>query len=86
MDDTASCLKRHSEGMPLNFRSCLLYPPLSCMYPQAEVAHYVSMHRQKAHLLNSESKFSGSDIKLKRDKPLLQKKNTLEEYMSLKIT
>jgi hypothetical protein len=27
-----------------------------------------------------------NDLRLKRDKPLIQKKNTLEEYMSLKIT
>lgn len=69
----------------LDSKYSLLYPPLSCMYPQAEVAQYISMHRQKAHLLNSESKFSGNDIRLKREKPLIQKKNTLEEYMSLKI-
>jgi len=68
------------------------YPPLSSMYPQTEVAHYVNVHRQKAQLLNNESRYSygesrsvGTDLRLKRDKPLIQKKNTLEEYMSLKI-
>lgn len=69
----------------LDSKYSLLYPPLSCMYPQAEVAQFVSLHRQKAHMLNSESKFSGQDMRLKREKPLIQKKNTLEEYMSLKI-
>jgi len=69
----------------LDSKYSMLYPPLSCMYPQAEVAQFVSLHRQKAHMLNSESKFSGSDMRLKREKPLIQKKNTLEEYMSLKI-
>ncbi len=70
----------------------LLYPPICCMYPQAEVAHYVNIHRQKAQILNNESRFSFgdsrmqlNDLRLKRDKPLIQKKNTLEEYMSLKI-
>jgi len=69
----------------LDSKYSMLYPPLACMYPQAEVAQFVSLHRQKAHMLNSESKFSGSDMRLKRDKPLIHKKNTLEEYMSLKI-
>jgi len=32
-----------------------------------------------------DSKCSMADLRLKRDKPLIQKKNTLEEYMSLKI-
>ena len=69
-----------------------LYPPLCCMYPQAEIAHYVNVHRQKAQILNNESRFSFgdnrttvNDLRLRRDKPLIQKKNTLEEYMSLKI-
>lgn len=77
----------------LDSKYSILYPPLSCMYPQAEVAHYVNVHRQKAQILNTESRFSfndsrssGSDLRLKRDKPLIQKKNTLEEYMSLKIS
>ncbi len=65
----------------------LLYPPVSCMYPQTEVAHYVSIHRQKAMMLNNDNRFQElNDLRLKRDKPLLQKKNTLEEYMSLKIS
>lgn len=77
----------------LDSQYSLLYPPLTCMYPQAEVAHYVNVHRQKAQILNNESRFSFgdsrssmSDLRLKRDKPLIQKKNTLEEYMSLKIS
>jgi len=75
----------------LDSQYSILYPPISCMYPQAEVAHYVNIHRQKALILNNESRFSfgdnrsGGDLRLKRDKPLIQKKNTLEEYMSLKI-
>lgn len=76
----------------LDSQHSILYPPLSCMYPQAEIANYVNVHRQKAQLLNSDSRFSfadskssATDLKLKRDKPLIQKKNTLEEYMSLKI-
>lgn len=71
----------------LDKKYSLLYPPVSCMYPQTEVAHYVSVHRQKAMLLNNENRFQElNDLRLKRDKPLLQKKNTLEEYMSLKIS
>ena len=71
----------------LDKKYTLLYPPVSCMYPQTEVAHYVSIHRQKAMLLNNENRFHElNDLRLKRDKPLLQKKNTLEEYMSLKIS
>jgi len=71
----------------LDKKYSLLYPPISCMYPQTEVAHYVSIHRQKAMLLNNENRFQElNDLRLKRDKPLLQKKNTLEEYMSLKIS
>jgi hypothetical protein len=71
----------------LDKKYSLLYPPVSCMYPQTEVAHYVSIHRQKAMLLNNENRFQElNDLRLKRDKPLLQKKNTLEEYMSLKIS
>ena len=71
----------------LDKKYTLLYPPVSCMYPQTEVAHYVSVHRQKALLLNNENRFHElNDLRLKRDKPLIQKKNTLEEYMSLKIT
>jgi len=71
----------------LDKKYSLLYPPISCMYPQTEVAHYVSVHRQKAMLLNNENRFQElNDLRLKRDKPLLQKKNTLEEYMSLKIS
>jgi hypothetical protein len=71
----------------LDKKYSLLYPPVSCMYPQTEVAHYVSIHRQKAMLLNNENRFHElNDLRLKRDKPLLQKKNTLEEYMSLKIS
>jgi len=76
----------------LDSQYSILYPPLSCMYPQAEIAHYVNVHRQKAQILNSESRFSCndsrssmSDLRLKREKPLIHKKNTLEEYMSLKI-
>jgi len=76
----------------LDTQYSMLYPPLSCMYPQIEVANFVNVHRQKAQLLNSESRFSFgdsrstiSDLRLKREKPLIQKKNTLEEYMSLKI-
>jgi len=76
----------------LDSQYSILYPPLSCMYPQAEVAHYVNVHRQKAQLLNSESRYSFgdskssmTDLRLKREKPLINKKNTLEEYMSLKI-
>jgi len=71
----------------LDKKYSLLYPPVSCMYPQTEVAHYVSVHRQKAMMLNNENRFQElNDLRLKRDKPLLQKKNTLEEYMSLKIS
>lgn len=71
----------------LDKKYSLLYPPVSCMYPQTEVAHYVSIHRQKAMMLNNENRFQElNDLRLKRDKPLLQKKNTLEEYMSLKIS
>jgi hypothetical protein len=71
----------------LDKKYSMLYPPVSCMYPQTEVAHYVSVHRQKAMLLNNENRFQElNDLRLKRDKPLLQKKNTLEEYMSLKIS
>jgi len=71
----------------LDKKYSLLYPPISCMYPQTEVAHYVSVHRQKAMMLNNENRFQElNDLRLKRDKPLLQKKNTLEEYMSLKIS
>lgn len=71
----------------LDKKYSLLYPPVSCMYPQTEVAHYVSIHRQKAMLLNNENRFQElNDLRLKRDKPLLLKKNTLEEYMSLKIS
>ena len=71
----------------LDKKYSLLYPPVSCMYPQTEVAHYISVHRQKAMLLNNENRFQElNDLRLKRDKPLLQKKNTLEEYMSLKIS
>jgi len=77
----------------LDSQYSLLYPPLSCMYPQAEVAHYVNVHRQKALILNNDSKYSlgenrvsVNDLRLRRDKPLIQKKNTLEEYMSLKIS
>ena len=68
------------------------YPPLSSMYPQTEVAHYVNIHRQKAQMLNNDSRYSygenrsgSGDLRLKRDKPLIQKNNTLEQYMSLKI-
>lgn len=71
----------------------LHYPPQSSMYPQAEVANYVNVHRQKAQMLNNDSRFNNTDTKsqladlrLKREKPLIQKKNTLEEYMSLKIS
>jgi hypothetical protein len=71
----------------LDKKYSMLYPPVSCMYPQTEVAHYISVHRQKAMLLNNENRFQElNDLRLKRDKPLLQKKNTLEEYMSLKIS
>jgi hypothetical protein len=71
----------------LDKKYSMLYPPVSCMYPQTEVAHYVSVHRQKAMMLNNENRFQElNDLRLKRDKPLLQKKNTLEEYMSLKIS
>ena len=71
----------------LDKKYSLLYPPVSCMYPQTEVAHYVSIHRQKAMMLNNENRFQElNDLRLKRDKPLIQKKNTLEEYMSLKIS
>ena len=71
----------------LDSKYSMLYPPLACMYPQAELAHYTNMHRQKAQMLNSESRFSFGDVdlRLKREKPLTQKKFTLEEYMSLKI-
>lgn len=76
----------------LDSQYSILYPPLSCMYPQTEVAHYVNIHRQKAQILNMENRYSLGDnrnalgdLRLKRDKPLIQKKNTLEEYMSLKI-
>lgn len=71
----------------LDKKYSLLYPPVSCMYPQTEVAHYVSIHRQKALMLNNENRFQElNDLRLRRDKPLIQKKNTLEEYMSLKIS
>jgi hypothetical protein len=71
----------------LDKKYSMLYPPVSCMYPQTEVAHYISIHRQKAMMLNNENRFQElNDLRLKRDKPLLQKKNTLEEYMSLKIS
>lgn len=76
----------------LDSQYSVLYPPLCCMYPQTEIAHYVNVHRQKAQILNNESRFSfgdnrgnTGDLRLRRDKPLIQKKNTLEEYMSLKI-
>ena len=76
----------------LDSQYSVLYPPLCCMYPQTEIAHYVNVHRQKAQILNNESRFSfgdnrgnAGDLRLRRDKPLIQKKNTLEEYMSLKI-
>ena len=71
----------------LDSKYSLLYPPMACMYPQAEMTHYASVHRQKAQMLNSESRFSYGDVdlRLKREKPLTQKKFTLEEYMSLKI-
>jgi hypothetical protein len=60
------------------------------MYPQAEVAHYVNIHRQKAQMLNNDNRYNDykqslTDLKLRRDKPLIIKKNTLEEYMSLTI-
>jgi hypothetical protein len=72
----------------LDSKHSMLYPPLTCMYPQTEVAHYVRVHRQKALMLNRENRTGMSeisDLRLKRGKPLIQKKNTLEEYMSLRI-
>jgi hypothetical protein len=68
----------------------LMYPPLASMYPQTEVAQYVNIHRQKAHMLNSDLKYNDykqtlMDLRLRREKPIIQKKNTLEEYMSLTI-
>ena len=68
----------------------LMYPPLASMYPQTEVAQYVNIHRQKAHMLNNDLKYNDykqtlMDLRLRRDKPIIQKKNTLEEYMSLTI-
>jgi len=68
----------------------LMYPPLASMYPQTEVAQYVNIHRQKAHMLNNDMKYNDykqtiMDLRLRREKPVIQKKNTLEEYMSLTI-
>ena len=68
----------------------LMYPPLASMYPQTEVAQYVNIHRQKAHMLNNDLKYNDYkqtlvDLRLRREKPIIQKKNTLEEYMSLTI-
>jgi len=70
----------------------ILYPPITCMYPQAEISHYINIPKSKAQAMSNESKSSFgdskcsmADLRLKRDKPLIQKKNTLEEYMSLKI-
>ena len=67
----------------------LLFPPMTCMYPQAEISQFTRVHRQKAIMLNNDNRNSISDIselRLRREIPLIQKKNTLEEYMSLKIT
>lgn len=74
----------------LDSQHSIMYPPLACMYPQAEVAHYVNIHRQKAQMLNNDNRYNDykqslTDLKLRRDKPLIIKKNTLEEYMSLTI-
>jgi len=68
----------------------LMYPPFASMYPQTEVAQYVNIHRQKAQMLNNDLKYNDykqtlMDLRLRRDKPIIQKKNTLEEYMSLTI-
>ncbi len=74
----------------VNTTHTLMYPPLASMYPQTEVAQYVNIHRQKAHMLNNDMKYNDYkqtlvDLRLRREKPVIQKKNTLEEYMSLTI-
>jgi len=67
----------------------ICYPPCSTIIPEVEESFTIKMHRKKAQIINSESKNSylGSgvgDLRLKRDKPG-EGKNTLENYMSLKI-
>ena len=67
----------------------ICYPPCSTIIPEVEESFTIKMHRKKAQMINSESRNSylGSgvgDLRLKRDK-VNEGKNTLENYMSLKI-
>lgn len=67
----------------------ICYPPCSTIIPEVEESFTIRMHRKKAQMINNESRnnYMGSglgDLRLKREKQT-EGKNTLENYMSLKI-
>ena len=79
----SSSLKNNSNYKVIN-------PPLVSIIPQMEETHMENIHRKKAQSLHQEfsamyTSNADTQLKLKREKPLINKSNTLENYMSLKI-
>jgi hypothetical protein len=67
----------------------IIEPPIVSIIPQLEEIQLENMNRRKANtLLVNEygaSSQTDSNLKLRRDKPLSNRNNTLENYMQLKI-
>jgi len=67
----------------------IIEPPIVSIIPQLEEIQLENMNRRKANtlLVNDYmgSSQTDSNLKLRRDKPLSNRNNTLENYMQLKI-